>query len=266
MFRKHLTSAFITQVMSFSLLGILLILGPIKANSQPSVISPNELPIEIGNTRVIYNEGMHSASVSIRNNGQIPYLIALQIHTYCENGWDCPSNEDFMVSPVFHIVYPGESYPFRIVRLAEKLSEDIESLYLIQLKILPSQAAVSSKDLNASRVNLAIAGTMKLFWRPRKIVSSHGVLDLRDSVKIYCSNRRLGIENPSVYWGTVAQLTSSGQSLLKNGPLPIIAPRSVQHIEVKRCPREVDVAFITESGRMTALRRIQVYLSRNAAQ
>ena len=262
MFRKHLISGFIQLVTPFCLLGILFVLASTKVNAQSSLISPDELPIEIGSTRVIYNEGMPSASVSVRNNGQIPYLIALQVHTYCENGWDCLSNEDFMVSPVFHIVYPGESYPFRIVRLAEKLSE----LYLIQLKILPSQAAVSSKDLNASRVNLAMAGTMKLFWRPRKIVSSHGVLDLRDSVKIYCSNRRLGIENPSVYWGTVAQLTSSGQSLLKNGPLPIIAPRSVQHIEVKRCPREVDVAFITESGRMTALRRIQVDLSRNAAQ
>lgn len=266
MFRKHLISGFTQLVTSFCLLGILFVLASTKVNAQSSLISPDELPIEIGSTRVIYNEGMPSASVSIRNNGQIPYLIALQVHTYCEKGWDCPSNEDFMVSPVFHIVYPGESYPFRIVRLADKLSDEIESLYLIELKILPSQVDVSSKDLNASRVNLAMMGTMKLFWRPRKIVSSHGVLDLRDSVKIYCSNQLLGIENPSVYWGTIAQLTSSGQSLLKKGPLPIIAPRSVKRLEVKRCPREVDVAFIAESGRMTALRRIQVDLSRSAIQ
>ena len=182
MFRKHLISGFIQLVTPFCLLGILFVLASTKVNAQSSLISPDELPIEIGSTRVIYNEGMPSASVSVRNNGQIPYLIALQVHTYCEKGWDCPSNEDFMVSPVFHIVYPGESYPFRIVRLADKLSDEIESLYLIELKILPSQADVSSKDWDASRVNLAMMGTMKLFWRPRKIVSSHGVLDLRDSV------------------------------------------------------------------------------------
>lgn len=229
-------------------------------------ITEKDLPIEIRSTRVLYNEGMPSASVSIRNNGQIPYLTALEIHAYCENGWDCPDSEDFMVSPVVKIIHPGENYPFRIVRLAEKLNEETESLYLIELKILPSQAALSTRDLNASRVNLAMAGTMKLFWRPKKIVSSHATLNLRDALQCYCSSNQLILENRSPYWGTLAQLNSSGRSLLTQGRLPVIAPFSKKYFDVSNCPSEIDVAFITESGRITSLRRVGVENGRSAAQ
>ena len=221
-----------------------------------------DLPIEIDSSRVVYNEGQPSATVSVRNKSDIPYLVSVNVTTFCGEGQTCPSTEDFMASPGFRVIHPGENYPFRVVKLAEKLASDRESLYLVEFKLLPSEAKLSEEELRSSRVNFVMAGAMKLFWRPKALADSPGVLRARDMLAAHCTSRGVEFQNRSAYWGTFAVLDADGHSLLSDGPLPMIAPFSNRQFDLKTCPQAVSVAFVAESGMPTSERLVPVHRQR----
>ncbi len=218
----------------------------------------DEIPIEIQNTRVVFDEGQPSSRVSVRNKSNIPYLVAVDIQQYCGAGQECPGTEDFMTSPGFKIINPGQTFPFRIVKLAEDLPVDRESLYLIHFRLLPSVADLSDKDLESARVSIAIVGTIKLFWRPGSLANTTGVLTVRDKLSAKCAENILEVNNPSPYWGTIGTLESSRQTLLKDGPLPMVAPFSSISIPLSFCPQTISVSFIAESGLLTSARSVTV--------
>ena len=224
----------------------------------PAAEISDELPIEIQNTRVVFNEGEPSSVVSVRNKSNIPYLVAVDIMQYCGEGQTCPSSEDFMTSPGVKVISPGQSFPFRIVKLADNLPADKESLYLVHFRLLPSEVNLSDKDLDSSRVTIAIAGSMKLFWRPAALANTSGVLKVRDMLAAHCSDGNLEMINRSAYWGTFGTLQASGQTLLKDGPLPMVAPFSSVHFPIGTCPQSVSISFIAESGLLTAARTVLV--------
>lgn len=217
-----------------------------------------ELPIEIQSTRVVFNEGQPSARITVRNRSNVPYLVAVDITQYCGEGKICPGTEDFMTSPSFKVISPGQMFSFRVVKLAENLPVHRESLYLAHFRLLPSEADLSSTDLENARVTVAMAGSMKLFWRPAALANTPGVLKVRDMLAARCSDHQLEIVNQSAYWGTIGTLVASGQSLLREGPLPMISPFSSLNFPVSACPRSVSISFIAESGLLTSTRSVAV--------
>lgn len=223
-----------------------------------SANASNKLPIEIQNTRVVFNEGQPSSFVSVRNKSDIPYLIAVDITSFCGEGKTCPATEDFMTSPGFKVINPGQAFPFRIVKLAEKLPADKESLYLVQFRLVPSEADLPEQDLQKARITVAVAGSMKLFWRPKALSNTPGVLKVRDMLAARCNANQLEIFNRSAYWGTFGTLHASGKTLLKDGPLPMIAPFSSVRYTLPSCPQAISTSFIAESGLLTAERTVPV--------
>ena len=217
-----------------------------------------ELPIEIQSTRVVFNEGEPSAFVAVRNKSSIPYLIAVDITQYCGEGKTCAGTEDFMTAPSFKVISPGQAFSFRIVKLAENLPQDKESLYLVHFRLLPSEADLSDKDIETIRVTVAMAGSLKLFWRPQTLAKTAGVLKVRDMLSARCVNNRLEIMNRSAYWGTFGSLAVSGKTLLQEGPLPMVAPFSSVLFPISACPQSLSVSFIAESGLMTSARTVPI--------
>ena len=220
-----------------------------------------DLPIEIQNTRVIFNEGQPSSFVAIRNKSNTPYLVGLEITQFCGTGKSCAATEDFMTSPGFKVISPGQTFPFRIVKLAENLPDDKESLYLVNFKLLPSNIHLSDRDVKKARVTVAVAGSIKLFWRPKNLANTSGVLTVRDMLAANCANAELEIINRSAYWGTFGTLDALGRTLLQDGPLPMVPPFSSVRFAVPSCPQSISVSFIAESGLMTAKRAVPVWES-----
>lgn len=218
----------------------------------------DDLPIEIQNTRVVFNEGQPSSFVAVRNKSDIPYLVAVDITQFCGEGKTCPTTEDFMTSPGFKVITPGQSFPFRIVKLAENLPSDKESLYLVHFRLVPSDADLSDQEFKKARVTVTVAGSMKLFWRPKALAETPGVLKVRDMLVARCDGNQLEVINRSAYWGTFGTLQASGKTLLKNGPLPMIAPFASVHFDLPTCPQTVSASFIAESGLLTTERSVPV--------
>lgn len=217
-----------------------------------------ELPIEIGSSRIVYNENQPSATISVRNKSDIPYLISVNITEYCGEGNRCSSTEDFMASPGFRVIRPDENFPFRVVKLTDTLPADRESLYLVEFKLVPSEAKLTNEELDSSRLTFVLAGSLKLFWRPNVLADTPGVLKVRDMLAAVCTKRDLQIQNRSAYWGTFAVLDVNGHSVLSDGPRPMIAPFSVRQFELDHCPQAVSVAFVAESGMSTSVRSVPV--------
>ena len=128
---------------------------------------PARAPIEVLATRIIFDEGRPSASLSVRNLGDIDYLVALAVEPFEGVGREAgQTTDDFMCAPAFRILHPGETFPFRIVRLARHLPEDVESLFVAALRILPSLAPLASEALAQTTLELSLAGRFKLFLPP----------------------------------------------------------------------------------------------------
>lgn len=224
-----------------------------------AALEPPSSPIEILSTRVIYDEGEPSATLSVRNNGTISYLLNLTVEPFVgANQRAGRSTEDFMTSPAIRVIRPGEAFAFRIVRLQEKLPQDIESLYVLALRILPSQEALSDEALVRTRLVLSLAGRLKLFFRPRALANAFGVEEVRATLQARCSGSMVTLSNGSPYWGTIEPLSFDGQSALQPGPKPMIAPKAVLHLPVARCPRSAAISLLSENGIATPIRHIHV--------
>lgn len=217
-----------------------------------------ELPIEIGSSRIVYNENQPSATVSVRNKSDIPYLVSINVTEFCGEGKQCPSTDDFMASPGFRVIRPGESFPFRLVKLIDSLPTNYESLYLVKFLLLPSDIKLTQKQIESPRVTFTLAGTLKLFWRPKALANVPGAMKTRDMLAANCTDSGMTIHNRSAYWGTISVLDANDQSLLKDGPLPMIAPFSDRHFDLNFCPRSIAVALLSESGLSTSARFIPV--------
>ena len=137
---------------------------------------PARAPIEVLATRIIFDEGRPSASLSVRNLGDIDYLVALAVEPFEGVGREAgQTTDDFMCAPAFRILHPGETFPFRIVRLARHLPEDVESLFVAALRILPSLAPLASEALAQTTLELSLAGRFKRFSRPKALAAAFGV-------------------------------------------------------------------------------------------
>lgn len=216
-------------------------------------------PIEILSTRVIYNEGESSATLSVRNSDTSSYLVGVTIEPFQGIHQSTgETTEDFMSSPSIRVIRPGETYPFRIIRLAEDLPQDTESLYIVAVRIVPSQEKLNNESMVQTRLVLSMMGRLKFFYRPSSLAKTFGVEELRQRLRASCLGKTVTLFNPSPYWGTFDSLSFDGRNILSESPKPMIAPEHTAEFSVAVCPRIVSVSFLSENGIATPVREIHV--------
>lgn len=241
--------------------GLLLIAEtPEAAEMTPAVdltAAHQEAPIRILTSRVIYDEDAGAAALSLENNSTVPLLVALSVSPFQSVGTAAKETEDFMASPGIRLIRPDDTYAFRIVRLRDDLPKDVESLYIINLRILPAEAAASAPVDELSRLKLSFLGSIKLFWRPKALANAFGVEEAKSLLGAGCFDRGLELRNPSPYWCTVSSVrllsneASDGIECIRTTVLPMIAPNSTLTLPVRSCPKKVSITLIAENGQTT---------------
>lgn len=239
-------------------------LGRLQEVSPPSAQQP---PIRILASRVIYNESNHAAVLELENNGAVPLLVAAYVAPFKGVGLSSQETEDFMVSPGIRLIRPGESYPFRIVRLRADLPADIESLYIVNLRILPGDWSSVQPTEDASQVKVSFLGSVKLFWRPKALANAFGVEEAKTRLTATCTQEGIELHNPSPYWCTVSSvralahvenrrgdIATEGNELIESTVLPMIAPQSSIQLPAEACPKDITISLIGENGQTTAPR------------
>ncbi|NVZ52578.1 molecular chaperone [Pseudomonas sp. B6002] len=170
-------------------------------------------------TRVIYEEGATSVSVTVSNkNLQLPFVV----QSWIEDASGKKISSPFMVLPPLQRIEPNESSMLRIVKLPEAtLPKDRESVFYLNIREIPPK----SEAVNAMQI--ALQSKIKLFYRPASVKRERGEdLAQRLNLKIDPIGKQLLIDNPSPFHITVVGLLAGPQMTKLPVETVMIAPFS----------------------------------------
>ncbi len=126
--------------------------------------APLHAGIMAAGTRVIYPQGHREVSLMLANTNKYPVIV----QSWVDNGEGDPefSGAPFVVLPAVFRLSPGQRQGLRIIYNQDKLPEDRESVFWLNLYEIPP---LTDKQSRQSRLTLAMNTQLKLFWRPKAI-------------------------------------------------------------------------------------------------
>ncbi|EHK0944926.1 fimbria/pilus periplasmic chaperone [Citrobacter farmeri] len=181
--------------------------------------------ILIGGTRFVYDEGLNSITVDVKNHSDSVFLI----NTTILSGGTWSGAEALpkfpsafaALPPLFSLQSQREN-KIRLVQTNDKLPADRESLFTLQIAAIPSRQKGGSDTNN---VQMATRFNLKLFYRPKGLAG--------DSTQAYRNlqwqrnGTGLAIINPSPYFVTIFKLQVNGKSISDAGLVPPFSKRQV---------------------------------------
>ncbi|WP_145493967.1 fimbria/pilus periplasmic chaperone [Yersinia aleksiciae] len=174
--------------------------------------------IALDRTRVIYDGGQQSISLSIRNeNNQLPYLA---------QGWieDAEGNKitnPLMVLPPVQRIEPGAKSQVKVQGLptANTLPQDRESLFYFNLREIPPR---SDKP---NTLQIALQTRIKLFYRPKALMqaASNMPKPWQEKITLTKQGSSYVVNNPTAYFVTLVEgaRTVKGEALTSFTPLMV---------------------------------------------
>ncbi|CAB3729760.1 Chaperone protein PapD [Paraburkholderia sediminicola] len=212
-----------------------LLMGPLFAHG---AIVPDR-------TRVVYDEGVQSASITIANKSpKYPYLVQSWIEDKDGNKVSSP----FMVLPPLQRVEPNDRNILRIVMLpGSALPADRESVFYLNIREIPPK----TDAVNA--LQIALHSKLKLFYRPKGVQPARGEdPTLPMTMRIDTAAHKLVFDNPTPYHVTVVEL-KSGE---KKTPVPLeavmVSPMSQREVPFNEtAPTTLYVAHMNDYGGQT---------------
>ncbi|OAT31841.1 FimC family chaperone protein [Buttiauxella brennerae ATCC 51605] len=156
----------------------------------------------IGGTRVIYDGSKKEVSLSVNNPDTVPYLIQSWIDTQAGGVEKAP----FIITPPLYRLDQGQQNLMRIVLAGNKLPEDKESLFWLNIKSIPS----APKKENTLQV--AVKTRIKLIYRPaalKKIVPE----DLAGQLTWHTVGSQVEVSNPTRVYMNFNQISLNGRAL-----------------------------------------------------
>ena len=161
--------------------------------------------INLGKTRVIYNENVKSESIRINNSSKNDsWLIRAWVSEYTNNS----KTDRFIITPPLYRMQQSESFQLRIEKMVDDLPQDKESIFRINVLAIPGKTKA-----NESALQFAINHRVKLIYRPEQLnnpkiiddaINSHYAKKVPDGVII---------ENKSPYYLTLDRVSINGNKV-----------------------------------------------------
>ncbi|MGV3346042.1 molecular chaperone [Enterobacteriaceae bacterium LUAb1] len=208
-------------------------------------VSSAHSTIYLDRTRVIYNESDNSVVLSISNqHAERPYLA----QAWVENEKGVKVEDGILSLPPIQRIEPGEKSQVRIKINKDKLKlpQHKESLFYFILRGIPQKTNNSSLGFQ-----LALQTKIKLFYRPAGVIFNNKDEPWQKSISILKKGQRLIIKNPTKYYVTLADITSSVSEKTLDGFSPLmISPESDMDIHVKNINalNQFNVIYLNDSG------------------
>lgn len=161
--------------------------------------------VVIGATRVIYNAGDKDTAISINNPDHVPYLIQTWVDKLDGN----KNNIPFIVTPPLYRLNGGKQSTMRIVYSGTSLPEDRESLFLLNIKSIPS---APEEDGNVLQVS--VKAKMKLLYRPHAL-KNKSPEDYADQLRWRVTANKLTVDNPTPFYMNFGEVNVGHQKVKK---------------------------------------------------
>lgn len=142
--------------------------------------------IVVGGTRVIYDGDKKETALNISNTDSSAYLI--QSWVDANSGETVP----FIVTPPLFKVESNQQNVLRIIKTDVTLPQDIESLYWLNVKAIPS-----GKQSNSNSLQIAIKSKLKLIFRPSSLEGR--AEDLTNKLKWSRKGNELTVHNETPF-------------------------------------------------------------------
>lgn len=170
--------------------------------------------IVLQRTRVIYDASRKEAALPVANKGaETPYLLQSWVDNI-----DGTSRAPFIITPPLFRLEAGDDSSLRIIKTADNLPENKESLFYINVRAIPAKK--KSDDVNANELTLVFKTRIKMFYRPAHLKGL--VNDAWKSLEFKRSDHSLNIYNPTEYYVVFAGLAVDKADLISK--IEYIAP------------------------------------------
>lgn len=189
-------------------------------------IQQAQAAIALDRTRVVFNGGEKSTSLSISNeNKQLPYLA---------QGWveDAQGNKittPLTVLPPLQRLEPGAKSQVKVQALpaANQLAQDRETLFYFNLREIPP------KSDKPNTLQLALQTRIKLFYRPKALNSTGGAAPWQEQLTLSKQGDKYQVNNPTPYYITLVDAASKPGGTSAKGFEPVmVAPKSKEMLNV----------------------------------
>lgn len=145
--------------------------------------------VTVGGTRLIYSGGQKEATLNISNSDTVPYLIQSWAESSAPESKEVP----FMVTPPLFRLDGNQQNLLRIIGLIDKLPNNKESLYWLNIKSIPA----SSEKEGTNTLQIAIKTRIKLIYRPQELKGTPE--DVTDQLVWSKNGTNLTVRNPTAF-------------------------------------------------------------------
>lgn len=166
-----------------------------------TVALPAQGAIALDRTRVIFDGGVQSVSLSVSNqNKQLPYLAQGWLEDEQGNKIQSP----LTVLPPVQRIEPGKPSQVKIQALpaAKQLPQDRETLYYFNLREIPP------KSNKPNSLQIALQTRIKLFYRPAAIAPERNAAPWQEQLTLSKQGDKYVVNNPTPYYVTLIDAAS----------------------------------------------------------
>lgn len=191
---------------------------------------PSLAGISIDVTRIIFNEGDSNngknISLTSSKNSHTPYLVKAQVLNDVTGDGGAP----FIVTPSLFKIKPGESNKLAIIKNANDLPKDRESLFYFRAIFIPSganQTLTPPPDVKGN-LKVASATVIKLYYRPSGLAITQD--QAMAELEFVSKNKKLHINNPSPYYITLKNIKINNKDVKLSDSVidNVVAPYSTK--------------------------------------
>lgn len=178
---------------------------------------------------VLMAEKRGGASVAVTNNTDNVYLMQARIQK-ADAATGLPVETPAGTPPPPFVVLPPlkrtdahSELPLRIMVTPDNaLPKNRESVFFLTVKAIPSVAPPTDKEKGQGRVILALANSIKLFYRPAGLKDA-ALADVAKTLTVQRSGSEIKVTNPSPYYITFSSLSVNGKAV-DNAALAAMVP------------------------------------------
>lgn len=181
--------------------------------------------IVINGTRVIYKEGMDSVNVQLTNKGNLASLTQNWIDDGDINSTPEDAKSPFYLYPPIVKVASGQGQTLRIKKSDQKLKDNIEQVYYLNVLDIPEHRA----DLEGkSYLQLAMRIRIKIFYRPKGLTESPELTPKKITYQL--KGDKILVKNDSPYFFTIAAITTNSKPNIALADSEMIPPLSTREL------------------------------------
>ena len=124
--------------------------------------------VVIGGTRVVFPSNEREVSVRLTNEGKTPSLVQVWFDKGDPNTQPDSIAVPFVITPPLARIDPAKGQTLRIISTGEKLAEDRESIYWLNVLDIPPKPKEAESD-DANYMQMAFRSRIKFFYRPKNL-------------------------------------------------------------------------------------------------